>query len=232
MNPTALLGTVLITLNLAACGTQGPPPEASTQAEMANGPRADAPQTNGPQADAPRADAPVADDPLAADLLFLREEEKLARDVYRTLFEKWRLMPHQNIASSEQTHTDRVRSTLAVFNLADPVADDSVGVFVNVQLAALYTDLVNKGLSSEIGSLEVGATIEDLDIRDLNQMINRTQDPSVLAMYDALQCGSRNHLRAFTSQLSMRGVTYQPQFLDRAEYDAILAGSHERCGRR
>ena len=216
MNPTALLCTLLITWPLAACGIGSARPEASIP---------------GAVVDEAQIEAPAADDPLAADLLFLREEEKLARDVYLTLFEKWRLMPHQNIASSEQTHTDRVKSTLRAFNLPDPVRDDNVGSFVNTQLAGLYTDLVALGLRSEIDSLTVGATIEDLDIRDINQMKSRTQDPSVLSMYAALECGSRNHLRAFTSQLSMRGVTYQPQYLARAEYDAILAGTHERCGR-
>lgn len=77
----------------------------------------------------------------------------------------------------------------------------------------------------------MGAIIEDLDIRDLAQMIDRTRDATVLSVYSALQCGSRNHLRAFTSQLTMRGATYAPQYLDQAEYDAILAGAHERCGR-
>lgn len=216
MNPTTIIGTLLITWPLAACGIGNARSEASMP---------------GSAIDEARLDAPPADDPLAADLLFLREEEKLARDVYLTLFEKWRLMPHQNIASSEQTHTDRVKGTLLAFNLADPVQDDAVGVFVNPQLARLYADLVAQGLQSELASLTVGATIEDLDIRDLNQMKGRTQDPAVLSMYAALECGSRNHLRAFTTQLSMRGVTYQPQYLARAEYDAILAGAHERCGR-
>lgn len=230
MNTTIIFGTVLITWNLAACGAGGARPEASVPAAATEEVRADDTRTTDPRTDDTQTGDPQATT-LAADLQFLREEEKLARDVYLTLFDKWRLMPHQNIASSEQTHTDRVKSTLLAFNLPDPVRDDSVGSFVNTQLAGLYTDLVAQGLQSEIASLTVGATIEDLDLRDLKQMKGRTQDPMVLSMYAALECGSRNHLRAFTTQLAMRGVTYQPQYLARADYDSILGGAHERCGR-
>lgn len=172
----------------------------------------------------------VVTEALTEDLQFLREEEKLARDVYTTLYGKWHLIQHNNISRSEQTHTTRVAATLTSLGLEDPVQDDSVGVFVNPEFGKLYTDLVATGQQGETQSLEVGATIEDLDIRDIEQMKGRTDDAGVLAMYGSLQCGSRNHLRAYTSQLAVRGVTYTPKYLSQADFDAIVAGSHERCG--
>jgi hypothetical protein len=168
---------------------------------------------------------------LAADLQFLREEEKLARDVYLTLYDAWQLAPHQNIAESEQTHTDRVLDLLVALDLPDPVVDDTVGVFVNPQLAGLYVELVATGRRTEVASLEVGATIEDLDLRDLNLMAARTTDAGVLATYEALACGSRNHLRSFSSQLGSRGVTYAPHYLSQTDYDAIVSSDRESCGR-
>jgi hypothetical protein len=205
MTQTGLLGGILAGLTIVAC--------------------------DGGRADSNAGSLGEAPDALAADLQFLREEEKLARDVYLTLYERWRLMPHANIASSEQTHMDRAKAALADFGLADPVRDDSVGAFVNGQLRQLYVDLVARGEQTEVASLQVGATIEDLDLRDIAVMKRRTADAGVLAMYEALQCGSRNHLRAFTSQLAMRGASYAPQYLTQAEYDAILGGARERCGR-
>lgn len=171
----------------------------------------------------------VATSSLEDDLTFLREEEKLARDVYLTLYDQWQLMPHKNIASSEQTHTDRVKDMLASFGFADPVKDDTVGVFVNTDLAKLYTDLTQAGKQSEVESLKVGATIEDLDIRDIEVMKARTSDANVLAMYDALQCGSRNHLRSFNSQLVSKGASYSPQYISQAEFDAIVGSANEKC---
>ena len=172
----------------------------------------------------------VVTDSLVADLQFLREEEKLARDTYVTLYARWQLMPHQRISSSEQAHMDSVANVLVSLSIADPVVDDTVGAFVNPQLAALYTQLVTTGDASEIAALEVGATIEDLDLRDIAEMSTRATEPGVLAMYATLACGSRNHLRAFTSQLAMRGTSYTPQYLTREVYDAVLAGPHESCG--
>ena len=67
-------------------------------------------------------------------LQFMREEEKLARDVYSTLYEKWGLPIFSNIAQSEQTHTEAVRDLLEKYNQPDPVIDDTVGVFVNTDL--------------------------------------------------------------------------------------------------
>jgi hypothetical protein len=172
----------------------------------------------------------VASAELAADLSFLREEEKLARDVYRTLYDTWQLQPHANIASSEQTHTSQVASALSAFDLPDPVVDDGVGAFENATLGELYVQLVDQGKQSEIASLTVGATIEDLDIRDIEEMKARTGDIGVLGMYESLQCGSRNHMRSFTSQLATRGESYTPQYIDAADYQAIVTGAHEKCG--
>ncbi len=198
-----LLGTILLGLTLAACG----------------GDDGRLPDPSGPVSPA-----------VEADLLFLREEEKLARDVYTTLYVAWQLAPHQNIARSEQTHTDLVLERLVALAIPDPVVDDTVGVFVNPQLAGLYVDLVATGQRSELASLEVGATIEDLDLRDLDVMAARTTDAGVLATYAALACGSRNHLRTFASQLASRGFTYAPQYLTPSAYDAIVVSDRERCG--
>lgn len=171
----------------------------------------------------------AADAVLAADLAFLREEEKLARDTYLTLYEVFGLGPHQNIARSEQTHMDLVLERLTALGLPDPVTDDTVGTFVNPDLAQLYAELVAQGSASEEDALLVGATIEDLDIRDIQSFYARTDDAEVLAIYANLECGSRNHLRSFASQLSSRGIEYQAQFLTAEEVSAIVTSARETC---
>lgn len=228
---------------LASCGAPG----ASVQGNqgqagrpMAGPPTVDSPVENpvDPVLDDPVVDDPITDpgafaDTMAADLRFLREEEKLARDVYLTLAERWGLRPHQNIANSEQTHMSRVGGLLDTYGIDDPVVDDTVGVFVNGELAALYTELIARGSVSAEAALAVGATIEDLDIADIEHMLGRMPDgqfDDVRGMYEALQCGSRNHLRAFTRNLRQRGASYEPVYVDVDTYDAILAGSQESCG--
>lgn len=172
---------------------------------------------------------------IQSQLQYLREEEKLARDVYLTLYQRWELRIFDNIAGAEQRHMDRIGAVLAARQIPDPVTDDSVGVFQDASLGALYQELVQRGSNSALDALRVGALIEDLDLRDLDLLRGRVQeqdrDQDVLAAVDALACGSRNHLRAFARQLTNRGATYAPQYIAAERYASILATEHERCGR-
>ncbi|MEZ4664795.1 MAG: DUF2202 domain-containing protein [Caldilineaceae bacterium] len=180
--------------------------------------------------------APIAAGALSSaeadGLIFMREEEKLAHDVYVTLGAQWDLPIFNNISASETTHTDAVKTLLDRYGLDDPAVGKDVGVFENATLQALYTDLVAQGSQSLTAALIVGATIEDLDIVDLQTRIAQTERPDIQLVYENLMKGSRNHLRAFTSTLSRQtGEAYQPQYLDQAAYDAIINSEVERGGR-
>jgi hypothetical protein len=185
---------------------------------------------NGQGYDLPAAGTQVSED-VQKDLAYLREEEKLARDVYTTLHDAWQSQVFENIASSEQTHADRVAAVLGALALPDPVKDDTTGVFQDVALGELYKELTGKGKVSEVAAFRVGATVEELDIHDIKQMKARAEDPAIFATYEALECGSRNHLRAFVSNLSQRGESYQPLYLGAEELGTILAGDRESCGK-
>ena len=160
-------------------------------------------------------------------LLFMREEEKLARDVYTTLYEKWGLQIFSNIAQSEQTHTEAVRDVLEKYNEPDPVTNDTIGVFTNQELQALYNDLVAKGEKTLEDALEVGVMIEDLDIRDLQNEISATDNQDILLVYKNLIRGSQNHLRSFMSQLTSRGGSYEAQYITPAEFSQIIESEKE-----
>jgi hypothetical protein len=163
-----------------------------------------------------------------AELVYLREEEKLARDVYLTLAGTWQLPIFRSIAGAEQRHMDSVKRVLDLYGMADPVADDSVGMFTNPTLAQLYKDLVDRGNSSLVEALTAGATIEDLDLADLEEMLAMASNDHVKLVGYNLAKGSRNHLRAFMAALEAQDGTYQPQYLDQESFDAILASDMER----
>lgn len=165
----------------------------------------------------------------AAHLIFMREEEKLARDVYITLYDQWGMRVFFNIAGAEQRHMDAMGELLAQFDLPDPVGDDQPGQFANAQLQQLHDDLVAAGSSSMEDAFRVGALIEETDIVDIQAAMAETTNPDVLAAYQALICGSRNHLRAFNRQLEREGVGYEPQVLDVYEFSSIIDADNERC---
>jgi hypothetical protein len=163
-----------------------------------------------------------------AGLILMREEEKLARDVYVTLGEKWNLPMFSNIPRAEQMHSDAVKILLDRYGLEDPIKDDATGIFTSTELSELYKNLVAKGNSSLMDALVVGATVEDLDINDLNELISKTDNEDVKVIYEFLNRGSRNHIRAFTRQISNRGGAYTPQYISSSEYENILSSPHER----
>ncbi len=55
-------------------------------------------------------------------LIYTREEEKLARDTYLTLYGVWEMPVFSNIAASEQSHMDAVLRMLEKYGLEDPAA--------------------------------------------------------------------------------------------------------------
>jgi len=161
-------------------------------------------------------------------LILMREEEKLARDVYLHLYETWGLRIFNNIASSEATHMYAIKVLIDRYDLEDPVAEDVVGEFENENLAVLYSSLTAMGDSSLVNALSVGATIEDLDIYDLMELTVTADNDDILFTYDNLTRGSRNHIRSYTSNLSRYGVVYSPQFISATLLDSILSTRKER----
>lgn len=164
-------------------------------------------------------------------LLHMREEEKLARDVYRTLYERWGLRVFSNIAASEQRHMDAVKILLLKYNIEDPVKDDSVGVFSNPEMTKLYEELVAKGLQSPADALMVGATIEDLDIYDLQKWLLKVDNTDIVFVFSNLKKGSENHIRAFARILKNQyGITYKAQYITQEELDLILSSGSNGPG--
>ncbi|MFN8472723.1 MAG: DUF2202 domain-containing protein [Anaerolineae bacterium] len=135
-----------------------------------------------------------------AGLQWMREEEKLARDVYKTLGAEFSLPIFQNIARSEQTHMDAVEVLLNRYGVPDPVGNNGVGMFTDPQLQALYDDLVARGSTSLASALAVGVEIERLDIGDLETRLAQTDKADIRQVYANLERGSYNHLRAFTTR--------------------------------
>lgn len=134
-------------------------------------------------------------------LAYMVEEEKLARDVYRELYEIWGLRTFDRIADSEQQHIDSVMSLLARYELPIPETMETVGAFDDPQLAALYAELLAAGGDSLEAAVMVGATIEELDIADLHERIAAADNRDITEVFGNLVKGSENHLRAFTRQI-------------------------------
>ena len=165
--------------------------------------------------------AATLSDDEAADLTFQREEEKLARDVYLALYDQWGAAIFSNIAASEQKHMDTLKKMLDQYKLPDP-ALPAKGDFTNEYLQFKYDELVATGLVSYEDGLYVGATIEEIDMIDIQKALDGTKRLDLRTAYQNLLEGSNNHLRAFVAGLAAQGIIYTPQFINQEFYDAII----------
>lgn len=175
--------------------------------------------------------SPMSEAQLRADLAHMRQEEKLARDVYVTLNEK---QPHQTFAhiqQSEQRHMQAIGRLLQARKIADPLKglEDKRGVYKDAAFGELYKKLVKRGEADRVSALKVGAWIEEQDIKDLRERLARKPPAEVAAVYENLLRASGNHLRAFHKALAAEGVTYTAQVLTDAEVKQLVAQPHA-CG--
>lgn len=142
----------------------------------------------------------TADAALAATLSHMREEERLARDLYTALAAKYsQAAPFTNIARSEQVHFDTMGVLLTRYGVSDPAAGKSAGSFTDATLQSLYDKLLASGSESLAAAYDAGIAVENLDIADLKSAINQTSQADVKAALANLQRGSENHLAAFTA---------------------------------
>jgi hypothetical protein len=136
-------------------------------------------------------------------LTYMREEEKLARDIYTVLYDQWDVAIFNNIAQSEQRHMDAIEKLIEKYGISDPVADETVsGNFTISELNTLYDSLKTQGLSSLQEAYQVGVDIEALDIEDLEAAIAASGEHlDIVRVYSNLLEGSSHHLAAFNSYL-------------------------------
>ena len=164
-------------------------------------------------------------------MLFMREEEKLARDVYAVLYDAYGAQIFLNIYAAEQTHFDQIGVLLDRYGLEDPAL--APGVYTNDYIQGLYDTLTTMGLKSLKDAYTVGAIIEEVDILDFKHFLadEDVDNPDIRQVYTNLMNASKNHLRGFVKCLLSVGVVYVPQYLSQAEYDAILAAETGGVGK-
>ncbi|MFY9150447.1 MAG: DUF2202 domain-containing protein [Prolixibacteraceae bacterium] len=161
------------------------------------------------------ADAPVpacaisgtVTDAEASGLLLMREEEKMARDVYAYLYEKYNIPVFKNITKSENVHMTTVLKLITGFNVTDN-SSNNPGEFTDNQINERYLQLIKMGDVSVIEALKVGVLIEQTDIADLKTQLEIIQNNSIKTVYTNLLAGSNAHLKAFIWNLKVRGVVY------------------------
>ncbi|HSD57459.1 MAG TPA: DUF2202 domain-containing protein [Methanotrichaceae archaeon] len=152
---------------------------------------------------------------------FIWEEEKVARDLYVSLYEETNLSIFTDLARSEQNHMDQAKALLDKYGLETPVEDDP-GLFANQTLKGLYDDLLAQGMQSPEDALAAAAAFEEISIRDLEGEISATESEDIRVVYEGLLAGSRKHLRSYVRDLQDMGMQYSPQYLGQEEFEETV----------
>ncbi|MDF7798814.1 DUF2202 domain-containing protein [Pontiellaceae bacterium B1224] len=164
----------------------------------------------------------VLPEATAKHLLYMREEEKLARDVYTALGEKYNQRVFINIPRAEQSHMNAILTLLNQYEIEDPALAEP-GRFNNSELQALYDALMIRGNKSREEAFLVGALVEEVDILDLQAAIAHTDNEQIASVLNALLGGSKRHLNAFVRNYeAISGKTYVSQKMEQAAVNEIL----------
>jgi len=163
-------------------------------------------------------------------LQYIREEEKLAHDVYVHAFSNYGILAFQNIATSESQHVQSVLNLMNTYQINDPLnGTTTLGEFTIPEIKELYIQLLAKVNESKSQALLVGLLIEDLDIYDLDNALSETENKTVISVYENLKCGSMNHMRSFEDLASLSSLVYSPEYISPSEYENIITSPKSSC---
>lgn len=168
-----------------------------------------------------------------ATVLRMREEEKMARDVYMVMNDKWDRQVFSHISESEIYHMSQMKLWVDKFSLDDPVTrnNDKRGVFTDRSLQKLYDELTASGLQSKEAAFRAGAKVEEVDILDLKAALAETSNADLQSTYKYLIHASENHLRAFVKNLEALGINYKPVVMTQKKFDEIITGQGGGMGK-
>ncbi|MGB9902351.1 DUF2202 domain-containing protein [Methanothrix sp.] len=154
-------------------------------------------------------------------MLFIWKEEKAARDLYESFYERTGLTLFLDLMRSEQNHMDQIQALMKRYGMETPVLER--GVFDNQTLQSIYNDLLS--ISSDDGALRAAATFEEISILDLERAIAETGNKEIIDVYSGLLAGSRKHLRSYVRTLENRGIKYTPVYMSRSEFEGIVSAA-------
>jgi hypothetical protein len=153
-------------------------------------------------------------------LIFIWEEEKAARDLYTSLYEKNNLSIFLNLITSEQSHMDQARAVIEKYGL--PLPENEPGIFQNQTMQQMHDELLAEGLQSDQDALQAAAAFEEISIMDLEKELAAAHAEDIRTMYQGLLAGSRKHLRSYVAELEDQGIQYDPRYLDRVEFEETV----------
>jgi len=154
--------------------------------------------------------------------MYLREREKLARDLYRRFHDTWQQPIFKRIADTRQRQFESVELLLHWYKLEDPAGENRAGVFNDAKLRQRYAELIERGESSKLAALQLAARMEEKDVSAMLDAMVTSRQWDIVMVYETLMSASRNSLENLVRELQFLGHGYRPQVFAESEFYALF----------
>ncbi len=156
-------------------------------------------------------------------ILWLSESTKLSKDIYYEIHRLWNVNIFKSIEYLENNDMKAVAEILKDYNISNPNKDTTLGIYTSPYISNLFTDFSGKYDNSEYEALRIAATLEDLMISDLNELLQSSTNTDFIKIFTELRYSAISHIRAVNKYMKKKyKVEYQAQFLSPVELKEIL----------
>lgn len=153
-------------------------------------------------------------------LYAVREDEKLARDIYNSFYSLYASKPMSNIAKAEENHIAAVERLFYFYSINYPAVGEA-GVFADATRQSYYNELISKG-TTLLDAYKAAAYLEEKDIADYEAVLPSITNPNIKLVIEHLIKGSINHFKATLRQIDALGGEYQAAVLSQERYTEIV----------
>jgi len=156
----------------------------------------------------------------------VREDEKVARDLYFSFFGTFGLKPFENIGKAEDNHIKATEKLFDYYEIDYPALSEN-GKFENAIRQKLFDSLLLKG-TPELEAFKVMAMLEESNIVEYGEVLKTIANPNIKIVIENLARASANHFKAAIRQITALGGTYTPALMTQEQYRAVIAIGFEK----
>lgn len=156
----------------------------------------------------------------------VREDEKIARDLYFSFFRNFGLKTFENIGKAEDNHIKATEKLFDYYEIDYPALSAN-GKFEDASRQKLFDSLLLKG-TPELEAFKVMALLEESNIVEYGEVLKSIVNPNIKLVIENLAKASANHFKAAIRQITALGGTYAPALMTQEQYRALIAIGFEK----
>lgn len=155
-------------------------------------------------------------------LLRVRDMVKSNLDVYRKLYDKWKIPVFKRIAETQQRHFESVELLIDWYKLGDSVDIAAAGDGPDIDPDFSRYERLVEGELSRTDALFLAAELEEKDVSYMVDAMVSNHHWDILMVYESLMSGSRSNLENLVRELNFLGHVYHPRIFTENEFSTLF----------